>query len=138
MNEADFTIWRIESGRPGPKNELIDTFTPYEVGIGHTVSETKGCYTGQEVLARQVTYDKITRQMAGLRLASPASVGSRIQHQAKNVGEITSSANSPSQGPIALAVIKRPAFEVGTELEIQSENGPIAATVVALPFSLDD
>ncbi len=124
-------ILRIEAGMPGPGAELVEAYTPLEVGLGYAVSGEKGCYPGQEVIARQITYDKVTRQMAGLKLDAPAQPGMRLLTEGVPVGEITSAAVSPRFGPIALGVVKRPQFEVGTQLQVEGEDR-IGAEVVML------
>lgn len=126
-------ILRIEAGIPGAGAELIEEYTPLEAGLRHAVSGEKGCYPGQEVLARQVAYDKVTRQMVGLRLEAPAPRGTRLLAEGVPVGEITSAVVSPRFGPIALGVVKRPHFEVGTRLTSGSDD-QLEAEVVELPF----
>ncbi|MCL4258855.1 MAG: hypothetical protein KJZ53_10065, partial [Anaerolineales bacterium] len=59
LSHKERELVRIQAGRAGAP-EFTDAYTPFEVGLGRYVSDTKGCYTGQEVLARQVTYDKVT------------------------------------------------------------------------------
>ena len=128
-------VWRIEAGRPGPQGELTDEFNPLEAHLDEAISHSKGCYTGQEIIARQVTYDKVTRQLVGLRLVHPAAPGARLLQGAKVVGELTSAVVSPQFGPIALAYVKRPSSEPGTVLTVDAGGSEIAATVVALPFA---
>jgi folate-binding protein YgfZ len=126
-------ILRIEAGMPGAGAELVEEYTPLEVGLQSAVSGEKGCYPGQEVLARQITYDKVTRQMVGLRLGAPAQPGTRLLADGAAAGEITSAAVSPRFGPIALGVIKRPHYEVGTRLQVDVEE-QVTVEVVTLPF----
>jgi folate-binding protein YgfZ len=124
---------RIEAGLPGP-HELSEDYNPLEVNLRDTVSDSKGCYTGQEIIARQITYDKVTRNLVGLRLTDAAERGSRILHEGHKIGEVTSIVNSPRLGWIGLAVIKRPASDAGTTLAVIGEGGEVPATVVQLPF----
>jgi folate-binding protein YgfZ len=121
-------VLRIEAARPGP-GELNGDYTPFEVGLDHIVSATKGCYTGQEVLARQVTYDKITRQIALLACEPLAEPGTGVVHDGKRAGAISSVALSPRLGPIALAVLRKPAHEPGTQLELDSPVGKHAEVI---------
>ncbi|NIP22508.1 MAG: folate-binding protein, partial [Phycisphaerae bacterium] len=53
MDAAAFDVLRVERGIPGHKHELTDEYSPLEVGLRYLISEIKGCYTGQEVIARQ-------------------------------------------------------------------------------------
>ena len=132
---ATFEVLRVEIGRPGPQGELTDEYNPLEAHLHEAISNSKGCYTGQEIIARQVTYDKVTRQLVGLRLVHPVTAGARVMQGAKVVGNLTSAVVSARFGPIALAYVKRPASEPGTVLTVEADGGEIAATVVALPFA---
>lgn len=126
---------RVEAGLPAADHELTEAYTPLEVGLAEAVSSTKGCYTGQEVLARQITYDKVTRQLVGLRVADPVDEGTRLWAEGRAVGEITSSARSSRLGPIALGVVRRPHHAPGTALVAgEEEDGGSPAEVVPLPF----
>lgn len=118
-------VLRVEAGMPAAGAELIEAYTPLEVGLEAAISGAKGCYTGQEVLARQVTYDKVTQRLVSLRLDSLLPAGTRLYFEDKPADEITSAAVSPRFGPVALAVVKRPFFEPGTELTA-GESGPRA------------
>ena len=122
-------ILRIEAGRPGPTTELTQNYTPLETGLAWTLSHTKGCYTGQEVIARQVNYDKITKQIVRLTLSALPQPGDKLRAAGKNAGTITSVAHSPQRGPLALAILKRPHFENGTQLTIENDENTIEATV---------
>jgi folate-binding protein YgfZ len=109
--------WRIELGRPAAGAELTGDFTPLEVEMEWACSDNKGCYTGQEIIARQRTYDKVTRSLVGLRAQQPLSPGDALIGEGREVGKITSAAVSPTTGmPIALAVVKRPHNQAGTRL----------------------
>lgn len=129
-----YAVLRVEAGIPGPARELTEDFTPLEVTLDAAVSLSKGCYTGQEVLARQINYDKITRRLAGLRLAAEAPVGAAVAAEGRTVGEVTSVAYSPRLGWLALAVLKRPHYEPGTPVTVRAKSGEIAATTAVLPF----
>lgn len=128
-----YDVLRVEAGLPGP-GELTEDYTPLETGLARAISDTKGCYTGQEVLARQLTYDKVTRSLAGLRLDAPVAVGAQVMAGDKSAGSVTSAVESPRYGPIALAVLKRDHTEAGTALTIAGEGGEVGAQVAALPF----
>lgn len=125
---------RVEAGIPAPKAELREAFTPLETGLEQAVSSTKGCYTGQEVLARQITYDKVTQRLTGLKLEAEVVPGQRLWAEGRPAGELTSSANSPRFGRIGLAVVKRPFFAPDTRLFLDQTGTEPAGTVVPLPF----
>lgn len=125
---------RVEAGVPAAGRELTDAYTPLETGLRVAIHDAKGCYTGQEILARQINYDKITRQMAGLRLDSPVEPGAAVQVEGRGAGEVTSAVESPRFGAIALAVIKRPHFAPGTVVAVVAGDEPVRGEVVPLPF----
>lgn len=128
-------ILRVEAGIPAAQHELTAEFTPLEAGLHSAISDQKGCYTGQEVIARQMTYQRVTRQLVGLYLEAPAAPGTKLQVDGKPAGIITSFASSPRFGHIALAMIKRPHHQSGSKLSIASAQGSITALVTSLPFS---
>lgn len=140
LSPESYHTLRVEAGLPGADAELSEAFTPLEVGMEQAVSDNKGCYPGQEVIARQITYGKVTQQLAGLRLAVPIETGASLYADDKPVGKITSTAVSPRYGLIALGVIKRPYHQVGTVLNTQAgQTGAVARVVVApLPFTKND
>lgn len=134
LDPAAFEILRVEAGLPGPAGELTEAFTPLETNLSSAVHGAKGCYTGQEVIARQITYDKVTRRLAGLRLEEPVAPGATVLVEGRDVGTVTSAAASPRFGPLALAMIKRPHFAPGTAVAVKADGTSVAGTVVALPF----
>ncbi|MGW8249681.1 MAG: CAF17-like 4Fe-4S cluster assembly/insertion protein YgfZ [Anaerolineales bacterium] len=125
-------ILRLEAGLPASPTELSEAYTPLEVGLDYAVSGDKGCYPGQEVIARQITYDKVTRKLVGLKLETPVQPGTRLLAEGAPVGEITSAAVSPRFGAIALGMVKRPHFEAGTRLQLEVD-GAVHAVVENLP-----
>ena len=127
---------RIEKGIPAAGHELIDEYTPLEIGLQWAVSESKGCYTGQEVLARQINYDKITRELVGLKMEDIQYPGETLWslEDGKKVGVITSSTLSPKYGPIALGIVKRPFNQPGTEVRINDKDNGKLAWINSLPF----
>jgi folate-binding protein YgfZ len=125
-------ILRIESGAPRFGSEMDTATMPAEAGIvERAVSFTKGCYIGQETVARLHYKGKPNRHLRGLRLSAPAKPGAPLQLGEKEVGKLGGSCVSPVHGPIALAIIRREA-EPGAELRV-GEDG-VTARVVDLPF----
>ena len=130
-DESAYESYRIELGRPVAGHELTEDFNPLEAGLAWTCADNKGCYTGQEIIARQVTYDKITKSLVGLRSAEPLPLGAELRVDGRAVGTVTSATVSARTGtPIALAIVKRPYHEVGTKLTLDQQS----VDVVALPF----
>ena len=121
---------RIESGRPRLGYDMDAETMPQEAGINErAVSFTKGCYVGQETVARLHYRGKPNRHLRGLRLPEPVERGTDIVLGEKVVGRVGSSCVSPSLGPIALALVRRVA-EPGDSVTV---NGA-TAELVGLPF----
>ncbi len=125
-------ILRIESGTPRFGTEMGTETMPAEAGIVEdAVSFTKGCYIGQETVARLHYKGRPNRHLRGLRLSAPAEPGATLRLGEKEVGRLGGAAVSPALGPIGLAILRREA-EPGTELAV-GEDG-VTARVVDLPF----
>ncbi|HEX6782255.1 MAG TPA: glycine cleavage T C-terminal barrel domain-containing protein [Solirubrobacterales bacterium] len=125
-------ILRIEAGRPRFGAEMGTETMPAEAGIvERAVSFTKGCYIGQETVARLHYKGKPNRHLRGLRLSAPAAPGETLRLGVKEVGTIGSAAVSPALGPVGLAILRREA-EPGATVAV-GEDG-VTAEVVALPF----
>ena len=125
-------ILRIEAGRPRFGAEMGTATMPAEAGIvEQAVSFTKGCYIGQETVARLHYKGKPNRHLRGLRLSAPAPAGATLRLGEKEVGTLGSATVSPALGPIGLAILRREA-EPGATVAV-GEDG-VTAEVVALPF----
>lgn len=125
-------ILRIEAGVPRFGSEMDAATMPAEAGIvERAVSFTKGCYIGQETVARLHYKGKPNRHLRGLRLSAPARPGTALHLGEKEVGRLGGSCISPLHGTIALAIVRREA-EPGSELRV-GEDG-VTAQVVDLPF----
>jgi folate-binding protein YgfZ len=131
LADERYAAWRVELGRPAPGHELTGDYNPLEAGLAWACADNKGCYTGQEILARQQTYDKVTKTLVGLRPGAPVAEGSAVSVGGQTVGAVTSTALSPQlAAPVALAILKRPHNTPGTQVNVDG----VAATVVELPF----
>ncbi len=125
---------RVEHGRPRYGIDLDDSVIPQEAGLNErAVSFTKGCYVGQETVARLFYRGKPNRQLRGLRLSAPAELGDPLTFEGRAVGELASVAESPRFGPIALALVRREA-PPGTTVAVAADGGAVSAEVVELPF----
>jgi len=128
---------RIECGVPAMGAELTDATIPAEAGqwlIDASVSFTKGCYTGQELVARiDSRGGNVPRPIRGLLLeGEPPPVGAPVRLGGADVGRVTSTATSGSLGPIGLAPLSR-GVEIGARVEI-GDGSVLAATVADLPL----
>jgi len=131
--EAAVECLRIERGRPRYGVDLDDSVIPQEAGLNESaVSFTKGCYVGQETVARLYYRGKPNRQLRGLRLSRPASPGDELLLEGRVVGHLTSVAESPRLGPIALALVRREA-PPGSTVAVAGGGG-VTAEVIELPF----
>jgi folate-binding protein YgfZ len=133
VSEEAVECVRIEHGRPRYGIELDDTVIPQEAGLNErAVSFTKGCYVGQETVARLFYKGKPNRHLRGLVLSEPVSGEAALTLGDRAVGHLAGSVVSPTLGPIALALLRREA-EPGAALAV-GERG-VSARVVELPFS---
>lgn len=124
-------ILRIEAGVPRFGAEMTTSTMPAEAGIvERAVSFTKGCYIGQETVARLHYKGRPNRHLRALRLTAPAAAGDVLRLGEKEVGVIGSATVSPALGPIGLAIVRREA-EPGTTLAVG--DGGVSAEVVELP-----
>jgi folate-binding protein YgfZ len=132
VSPAAVEILRVESGVPRFGAEMGTATMPAEAGIVEdAVSFTKGCYIGQETVARLHYKGRPNRHLRGLRLSAPAAPGAALLLGEKEVGQIGGTVVSPALGPVGLAILRREA-EPGTELAV-GEDG-VTARVVDLPF----
>ena len=118
VTEEAAEILRVESGRPRFGREMSNATIPQEAGIDErAVSFTKGCYIGQETVARLHYRGKPNRHLRGLRLDAPVSDGDEIRLGDREVGRVGTAVLSPALGPIALAIVRREA-EPGAAVKI--------------------
>jgi tRNA-modifying protein YgfZ len=133
VSEQAGEIVRIESGRPRFGRDMGPEAMPAEAGIvDRAVDFEKGCYIGQEPVARLHYRGKPNRTLRGLRLSAPVAPGEPLRLGEKEVGSVGSSCLSPAHGPIALAIVRREAGE-GDRLSVG--DGDVTAGVVELPFT---
>ena len=132
-SEAAAEIVRVEHGRPRYGIDLDETVIPQEGGLNErAVSFTKGCYVGQETVARLYYKGKPNRHLRGLRLTAPVEPGAELRLGERSVGRLTSSVRSPAHGPIGLALVRREA-EPGSLVSVDEHS--VEAEVVELPFA---
>jgi folate-binding protein YgfZ len=128
--EAAAEVLRVEAGRPRYGLDLDESTIPQEADLNErAVSFTKGCYVGQETVARLHYKGKPNRRLRGVALSAPVPSGTPLVLGERQVGTLGSSVVSPRHGPIGLAIVRREAAP-GDELAA----GVATATVVELPF----
>jgi folate-binding protein YgfZ len=131
IGEDAYECVRIEAGIPRYGVELDASTMPQEAGLHErAVSFTKGCYVGQETVARLYWKGKPNRYLRQLRFSEPVAAGAELLLGGRDVGRVASSAVSPRLGPIGLAIVRREA-QVGAQLRV--EGSATTATVDELP-----
>lgn len=130
---------RIEAGIPRFGQDMDESNLPPEAGLDRdAISYTKGCYIGQETIARLRTYGQVTKALRGLRLDAAAGFlpakGDRLAKDGREVGYVTSATRSPKAGAIALGYVRKECNAEGTALLVRTASGEIPATIVPTPF----
>lgn len=138
VDAAVLEAGRIEAGIPRWGAELDETVLPNEAWLERTaISYTKGCYLGQETVARLKTYGHVNRHLVALLLPSgcAAGPGDSVRAGGETVGRVTSAVDSPLHGRrVALAFVKREHEAPGTTLAVDTPSGPVEGVVAAVPL----
>jgi aminomethyltransferase len=124
---------RIEAGMPGPGAELTEEHNPWEAGLADAIALDKGCYVGQEVIARLHTYDKVSRHLVRLELpgGEVPPRGAEVRRDGETIGQVTSAARPPG-GPrgVALAYVKREEAPGSPAVRVAWEGGAADALLL--------
>jgi len=135
VDEEAFEVVRVERGIPRYGLEMDDRTIPQEAGLNErAVSFTKGCYVGQETVARLYYKGKPNRHLRGLRLERPAPIGTPVFRGDQQVGKLGSVAVSPRFGAIALAVLRRECL-LGERVSVGGAQGGVEAVVCDPTFA---
>ncbi|HMU26151.1 MAG TPA: glycine cleavage T C-terminal barrel domain-containing protein [Solirubrobacterales bacterium] len=127
-------ILRVERGRPRFGFDMTEANMPAEAGIvDRAVSFTKGCYIGQEPVARLHYKGRPNRHLRGLRPGGPVAHGDPVRLGDRQLGEVGTAVLSPASGRIALSILRKEA-EPGSVVTVETEAGEVEAEVVELPF----
>jgi folate-binding protein YgfZ len=129
VSDRAWEMLRIVQGRPAPDAELTDDYNPLEVGLWQTISFNKGCYIGQETIARLNTYKGVKQYLWGIHLDGAAEPETIITIGEEKVGKLTSYTTTPN-GHFGLGYIRSKAGGVGLKVQIGETEGEI----VAIPF----
>jgi tRNA-modifying protein YgfZ len=129
VDEIAWECLRIDRGRPKPDAELTEDYNPLEVGLWQTISFTKGCYIGQETIARLNTYKGVKQCLWGIKLAAAVAIGTPLTIDGEKIGVLTSI--SDLAGEISgLAYVKSKAGGVGLKVLA----GDVDGEIIDLPF----
>lgn len=128
VGAAALEVLRVEAGVPRWGAELDPKIIPLEAGLDHTISYDKGCYVGQEIIARLDTLGRPAKLLRKLQIEGSAQPGDTIFDGEKKVGELRTLVESPQAGLLGLAYVKRDHNDVGHVVQV----GDAPATVVEL------
>jgi folate-binding protein YgfZ len=135
VDAESFEVMRIEAGTPVFGQEITEKNLPQELGRDdRAISFVKGCYLGQETVARIDALGHVNQVLKGLRLEPGSPVpepGSALEAEGKRVGVVTSAAFSPRwNAPVGLGLIRTTHSGAGTRLKVQAIDGPIVFDVI--------
>jgi folate-binding protein YgfZ len=138
LGDATIETLRIEAGIPRFGIDMDESRIVSETNLDDAVSFTKGCYIGQEIIARIKYRGHVARKLAGLKLDSQAEIvpGAKVfSTDVKEIGAVTSVTVSPLMGTtVALAYLKFDYLPAGTSVKVESNESPLSALVAELPF----
>ncbi len=121
FGDSDYERLRIRAGLPGPGHELTEDYLPLEANLWDSVSFTKGCYIGQEIIARMESRHRLAKTLVCLSLPAVVPTGSELYDGTDRVGLITSVAPSAEGAAIALGFVKPDRAEPGSQLIVRTE-----------------
>jgi len=131
-------VLRIEAGLPRYGVDMDETTIVLETTLDDAVSFTKGCYLGQEIIARIKHRGHVAKKLTGLRFDSEVNIeaGAKIRSvEGKEIGRVTSAAHSPRlERTVALGYVKYDYLAAGTKVNVVSAEEGIPAAVAELPF----
>jgi folate-binding protein YgfZ len=136
--DASLEARRIETGIPRAGADMGEKTLALEVPVEAAISATKGCYLGQEVIARGTARGHVNRRLCGLVFSATPSPGARLMRAGHEVGQVSSVAESPALGAaVGLGMVRREHWDAGTELDVVDPSGAAAgvARVAAWPLA---
>ena len=144
IGHQTYEMLRIHRGLPRMEKEITDEYNPHEVGLFPFINFEKGCYIGQEVIARLDTYQKVQRQLAGVKfeMSDPedklfAVTPAPIYVGEQPIGQLTSACFSPGhQSGLGLAVIRKQFAAATAPVQIRWPQRAIAGFLQELPFTM--
>ncbi len=133
-----YNALRIRAGRPAVGHELSTDYLPLEVGLWDEISFSKGCYTGQEIIARMESRGKLAKVMVALRLDAPVEAPAAISREGREIGKLTSSAQTPDGENLGIGVVKLASAQPDTSVSVAGIEAKILALPGAPPYSLEN
>jgi len=134
LSEETHQILRVEAGQPEFGHELGDEYIPLEANLWNDVSFKKGCYTGQEIIARMESRQKLAKRLVGLHFDEPVTLPASLWIDDHEAGVVTSAVHSPVLGWIGLGYLKSTGGAEAQVVQSRSGDQMAPATVSALPF----
>lgn len=116
-----YNALRIRAGHPGVGRELSTDYIPLEVGLFDEIDFAKGCYTGQEVIARMESRNRLAKIMVRVTLSGPVDAPADMHQNGRSVGRLTSSVQTPDGASVGIAVIKPGVAQPETVLTVGSD-----------------
>src|SRR5258708_11787954 len=133
-DDNQYEMLRIQAGLPGAGHELTEDYIPLEANLWDSVSFTKGCYIGQEIIARMEGRNRLAKTLVSLQLPAVVPIGASLADSERTVGSVTSIATRDDGTVIRLGFVKPDRAEPGVKLEINVDNQPsgVAEIVTSL------
>jgi tRNA-modifying protein YgfZ len=129
LGENAWEVLRIQQGRPKPDAELTEDYNPLEVGLWDSIFFDKGCYIGQETIARLNTYKGVKQYLWGVKLTESVNIGTPLTIDGEKVGVLTSCTETDG-GIFGLGYVRAKVGGVGLKVSLDNVDGEI----IDLPF----
>lgn len=133
ITQSEWEVYRIANGMPAAGTEFGLFNNPLEARLLGAISDTKGCYTGQEVIARLQTYQKVQHRLMSVDLTGPVEPGVQLFSQSTVAGRLTS-VSQTDEGNIGLALVNGKFAEEDLMLDVSSDIQPPIRATLRNPF----
>ena len=130
---AAYESLRIQAGQPGPGHELTEDYIPLEANLWESVSFSKGCYIGQEIIARMESRNRLAKTLTRLRLPALVPPGASLVADGLKVGTLTSITTLADGSLVGLGFVRPEKCQAGTQLTVEVEGQP-GATADVIPL----
>lgn len=134
-DNAQYERLRVEAGLPGAEHELTEEYIPLEAGLWDAVSFSKGCYIGQEIIARMESRNRLAKTLIQVRICGKATSGAALLANGEKIGTLTSVVPGEDGIAVGLGFVKPEHAEPGTALSVAAEGGAtVSAEVTTAPL----